>query len=371
MSAARIVNVRAAALAIPLERVTRIATRTVYAREYTLAWVDTDDGRTGLGYIYAGTVGARVVRDSILEALKPLLVDQDAGLIEQHWATMYQDTLLIGRRGGMLRAISAVDLALWDLLGQQAGLPLYRLLGGYRDSVPAYASGGYYREGDPIQAITTEMEDNLALGFKDVKIKVGGAPLDVDVARVRRAREVIGDSVRLALDANNAYRTEYEALRAARAFEPYDPWWFEEPLSPDNNAGHAALRQKLSMPLATGEIHQTRWEFRDLLERRAADILQPDAGVLGGVTEWLKVAKAAAVFDVPVAPHWHANMHVHLAAATPNCLTVEYFRLEEDVYNFERIVAERLQVSNGEIPLPQRPGLGVVLDEDAVQRFTV
>jgi L-alanine-DL-glutamate epimerase-like enolase superfamily enzyme len=191
------------------------------------------------------------------------------------------------------------------------------------------------------------------------------------VARVRAARETIGPEGRLALDANNAYREVPAAVRAARAFAPYDIWWLEEPLAPDKHAAHAALARLVEMPVATGEIHQTRWEFRELLERNAAAILQPDAGVLGGVSEWLKVARAAEVFDVPVAPHWHADLHVHLAAAAGNCLTVEYFRLEEDIYNFERILAERLQPTNGQIALPQRPGVGLALDEAAIARFTM
>jgi L-alanine-DL-glutamate epimerase-like enolase superfamily enzyme len=368
---ASIVDVRAVALSVPLARPTRIATRTVRAREFVLVWVDGDDGVAGLGYTYVGTVGGRLVRDAVLECLRPLLVGEDPDLIERHWAAMYQDSLLIGRRGALLRAISAVDVALWDRLGQVAGLPLYRLLGAQRDAVPCYASGGYYRDEDPVAAVTAEMERYVGLGFRDVKMKVGGAPLEVDVARVRAAREVLGAAGRLALDANNAYRSVPEALRAARAFEPFDPWWFEEPLSPDATAGHAALARELEMPVATGELHQTRWEFRDLLERQAADILQPDAGVLGGISEWLKVAHAAQVFDVPVAPHWHADLHVHLAGATPNCLTVEWFRLEEDIYNFERLLAQRLQPRDGTLALPRRPGLGLVLDEDAVARYAV
>jgi L-alanine-DL-glutamate epimerase-like enolase superfamily enzyme len=215
------------------------------------------------------------------------------------------------------------------------------------------------------------MERYVALGFADFKIKVGGAPLEVDAQRVRAAREVIGPRGRLALDANNAYRSVPEALRAARAFEAYDPWWLEEPLSPDDITGHAALARQLDLPIATGEIHQTRWEFRDLIERQAADILQPDAGVLGGVSEWLRVARAAETFDLPVAPHWHADVHVHLAAAARNCLTVEYFRLEEDIYNFERILAERLRPRDGQVAVPQRPGIGLVLDEDAVRHYSV
>jgi L-alanine-DL-glutamate epimerase-like enolase superfamily enzyme len=366
-----IAAVEATALSIPLARPTRIATRTVLAREFVLVTVQDDAGHQGVGYTYAGTVGGRLVRDAVRDALRPLLLNKPADLIEQHWNAMYQDTLLIGRRGAVLRAISAVDIALWDLLGQTTGLPLYRLLGGCRDEVPAYASGGYYRDEDPVVAITAEMERYIGLGFSDVKIKVGGAPLEVDVQRVRAAREVIGPRRRLALDANNGYKTVPEALRAARAFQPFDPWWFEEPLSPDNVAGHAELARQIETPVATGEIHQTRWDFRDLIQSRAAAILQPDAGVLGGVSEWLKVAHAAATFDLPVAPHWHADLHVHLAAAVSNCLTVEYFVLEEDIYNFERLVSERLRPKDGRIALPRKPGLGLSLDAEAVSRYTL
>jgi L-alanine-DL-glutamate epimerase-like enolase superfamily enzyme len=366
-----IAAVEATALSIPLARPTRIATRTVLAREFVLVFVEDDAGHRGVGYTYAGTVGGRLVRDAVLDTLRPLLLGKPADLIEQHWNAMYQDTLLIGRRGAVLRAISAVDIALWDLLGQSTGLPLYRLLGGFRDDVPAYASGGYYRDEDPIRSITAEMERYVDLGFSDAKIKVGGAALEVDVDRVRAAREVLGPRRRLALDANNAYKSVPEALRAARAFRQYDPWWFEEPLSPDNVVGHAELARQIEVPVATGEIHQTRWDFRGLIEARSAAILQPDAGVLGGVSEWLKVAHAAATFDVPVAPHWHADLHVHLAAAVSNCLTVEYFLLEEDVYNFERLVSERIRPKDGRIALSQKPGLGLSLDHDAISRYTL
>src|SRR6266550_6855127 len=149
-----IATVEAIALSIPLERPTRIATRTVLAREFVLVFVYDNTGRRGVGYTYAGTVCGRLVRDAVLDTLRPLLLNRPADLIEQHWNAMYQDTLLIGRRGAVLRAISAVDIALWDLLGQKTGLPLYRLLGGFRETVPAYASGGYYRDEDPVSAVT-------------------------------------------------------------------------------------------------------------------------------------------------------------------------------------------------------------------------
>jgi L-alanine-DL-glutamate epimerase-like enolase superfamily enzyme len=368
-----ITDIRTVIVRVPIERPTAIATRQLGAREYILVWIDTDGGHTGIGYTYAGTVGGRAVCDLVQDAFRPLLTGQDPRLIERHWAAMYQEVLLAGRRGAALRAISAVDIALWDLLGKLANLPLYRLLGGWADEVPAYASGGYYRPGDPLENIREEMRSYKELGFTDVKMKVGGAAFEVDVARVQAAREAIGPTCRLALDANNAWRWPYEAIRFARAVEACDIWWLEEPLSPEDIAGHAEIARTLEMPVATGEIHATRWDFRDIIEHQAADILQPDVGVLGGITEWLKIAHTAATFNLPVAPHWHANSHVHLVAAVHNCITVEYFVLEQDIYNFERLVTveTRLRPQDGQLPLPTGPGLGMELDEQAIARWQV
>lgn len=367
----KITAVRTATLRVPIERPTKIATRVLGGRDYVLAWIETDEGVTGLGYTYAGTLGGRIVQTCIDDALAPLLVGEDPLTIERHWARMYQETLLIGRRGAIIRAISCVDIGLWDLAGKVTGQPLWRLLGGFREAVPAYASGGYYRDGDPLAYIEQELGRYVDLGFGDFKIKVGGAPFEVDVDRVRVARETIGPRARLGLDANNAWATPAEAIRFVRAVERYEPWWIEEPLRPDDVAGHAEVARVLDIPVATGEIHATRWDFRDLISQRAADILQPDACVLGGVSEWLKVAHTAASFDVLVAPHWNADIHVHLAGAVENCLTVEYFLLEEDIYNFERVLAERLKPKGGMIPIPDRPGVGLVLDEAALARYRV
>ena len=367
----KITDVRTAVARVPVKKPTAIATRQLSAREYILVWVETDAGHTGVGYTYAGTVGGASTYEFVREAFQPLLLGQDPTLIERHWTAMYQEVLLAGRRGAALRAISAVDIALWDVLGKIAGLPLYRLLGGWADEVPAYASGGYYRPGDPLDNVREEMLFYKDLGFTDFKIKVGGASQEVDVDRVRTARETIGPSARLALDANNAWRWPHEAIGFARAVEDCDIWWLEEPLSPDDIAGHAEIARTLETPVATGEIHATRWDFRDLIERRGADILQPDANVLGGIGEWMKVAHTAASFNLPVAPHWHANLHAHLVAAAHNSITVEYFALEQDIYNFERLVTPetRLQIKDGRIPLPQGAGIGIELDDEAVDRW--
>lgn len=373
-----ITEVHAVAVRIPVKRPTRIATRVLDKRDYVLVLVTrSDHPEPGVGYVYAGTSGGSVLAAAVNEMLAPVIVGQSADDIVGAWDRMYQETLLHGRRGAFLRAISAVDVAMWDLAAKRADLPLAAMLGAPVAPVAAYASGGYYvpDAGDWAAAVSDEITRNVDAGFRDHKIKVGGLSPEQDAERVAAAVAALGDG-RLALDANNAYRDPVEAERALGLFEAAAGtggiWWFEEPLSPDDLAGHARLRTRASTAIATGEIAATRWEFRDLIEQRAADVLQPDAGVLGGVTEFLRVAGAAATFRVPLAPHWHANLHAHLAAAT-GCMVIEHFDLAKDIYNFELLVTPetRLEVSDGHALLSDRPGLGFVLDEDAVQRFGI
>jgi L-alanine-DL-glutamate epimerase-like enolase superfamily enzyme len=243
--------------------------------------------------------------------------------------------------------------------------------------VPAYASGGYYGD-DPAgapSAVAEEIAGDRARGFRDHKIKVGGLSPREDAERVAAAIDAIGDHGRLALDANNAYHDVPEALAAIRAFEraagTKGLWWVKEPLLPDDVAGHASLSRRVETPIATGEIAQTRWEFRDLLKIEGPVVLQPDAGVMGGVTEWVRVVRAAETFGVPVAPHWHANLHAQLAGAASNCLAVEHFVLEKDIYNFELLVTEgsRLAFRDGQVLLSDRSGIGIELDAGAVERY--
>ena len=217
----KIVSIAARNVAVPLAVPTRIATREITARYYLLISVQTDSGVEGVGYAYSGTVGGGVLVQSVEEIIAPLLVGQDAHDTSALWAKVYQEGLLAGRRGLLLRALSAVDIALWDAKAKDAKLPLAALLGGSTSrALPAYASGGYYLAGDAnaAAAVTREIELNREHGFVDHKIKVGGLSVAEDAARVAAAYDVIGDSGRLAIDANNAYRNVPDALAAIRVF---------------------------------------------------------------------------------------------------------------------------------------------------------
>lgn len=374
----KIQTLSADAVRVPVSRPTRISTRRLDQRDYLLVRARAEGGdEVGVGYTYAGTSGGDLLVLIVDEVLAPVVAGSDASDMVGLWERLYRDTLLSGRRGAVLRALSAVDIALWDLAAKRAGVPLTVLLGGSTRPVPAYASGGYYRDdaaGAP-SAVAEEIALDRARGFRDHKIKVGGLSPHEDAERVVAAVDAIGQHGRLALDANNAYHDVPEALTAIRAFEraagTKGLWWVEEPLLPDDVAGHASLSRRVETPIATGEIAQTRWEFRDLLKIEGPVVLQPDAGVMGGVTEWVRVVRAAETFGVPVAPHWHANLHAHLAGAASNCLAVEHFVLEKDIYNFELLVTEgsRLAFRDGQVLLSDRPGIGIELDAGAVERY--
>lgn len=370
-----ITSVKAQAVYIPLKKPTRISTRILNKRDFVIVTVTCDESDVkGIGYSYLGTAGGRVAAAAVEDLLAPVLIGANTDDILGLWEKMHQETLLTGRRGVVVRAMSAVDMALWDLAAKRRDMPIAVMLGGSTRPVPAYASGGYYRpdDGSWTDAVSAEIRFNVANGFTDHKIKVGGLSISQDADRVRAAIDAMDGRGRLALDANNAYRDHIHALEAARAFEraagDHGLWWFEEPLSPEDYEGHRRLAEKLETCIATGEIHQTRYEFRRLLEERSADLLQPDVCVLGGISEWLRVVKTAESFGVKVAPHWHANAHAPLAAAAPNCIAVEHFILEKDIYNFEAIVTpeSRLKTGHNSVIVNEMSGLGTELDESKV-----
>lgn len=367
----KIAEIRSAVVVVPLDKPVGWATASVSEREYILLWAVGEDGSYGLGYGLGTRFpdGARLIHEIVQAQLAPVAVGTESTMTEALWEKLYRRTLLLGRRGAGLRAISVLDIALWDLNAKQAGLPLYRMLGGFRDAVDVYASGGYYAEVDPLPDLEAEIASYLARGFTSVKIKVGGKPLALDEERVRLVRAMLGPDGRLALDANNAWSTLIDAVRAADRFARYDPWWLEEPFLPDAGASFAELAKRTPIPLATGELESTRWPFRQLLDERSVHIVQADATVCGGVTEWRRIAQMAAGWDVPVAPHWAPDVHSHLVAASPNGLAVEYFTPDRDIVNFDRLVAKPLNLRDGTLRLPSAAGHGLVLDAGVVRRY--
>jgi len=367
---AKIESISVASARVPLENVTSFATRTVSARDYGLVRVRAG-GIEGIGFCYAGSSGGTLVAQAVEQLLAPILLGHDSLLVEGLWQRMFQETLLHGRAGSVMRAISILDCALWDLNARAVNLPLYKYLGAaVDDAVPAYASGGYYLEGKTPKKLGEEMAAYVKAGFRAVKMKVGRLSPKEEEARVKAAREAIGPEVELMLDANNAWHDLPTAMRYMERFELYDPYWIEEPFFPDDIDNHARLAKLTRVTVATGEIGAGRWHFKEILDKGAAQILQTDALVCGGVTEWRKVAATAASYGVTVCPHWFHDLHAHLVAATPNARYVEFFP-DDQVLNFRRLIDAQLNAKDGMLLLPETPGLGFGFDEKALALYAL
>ena len=370
-SDSKITAVEARTVSIPLDQATSFSTRRVTARDYAVVRVRTADGLEGIGFCYGGSRAGSLVTHAVRELFAPMLVGQSALRVEGLWEEMYRDSILQGRAGSTMRALSIIDVALWDRNARAAGLPLSLYLGGHaKERVPVYASGGYYLDGKTPQKLGEEMAGYVALGFTAVKMKVGRLSPKDEEERIAAAREAIGDDVLLMLDANNAWSDLPTALEYMKRYEPYDPYWIEEPFSPDDIPNHALLAECTPVTVATGEIEAGRWRHQELLEQRAAQILQSDAAVCGGISEWRRIAAMAAGFGVTMCPHWFHDLHVHLVAATPNARFVEYFP-DDQVLNVRRLVDTQLSFKDGSLKVPTGPGLGFRFEQKALEKYAV
>jgi len=363
----KITNVETIALTIPLDLPIFFATRAVTERDLSVTKIYTDEGIVGLSCV---PIGEPLSVTSIIERkLKPLLIGEDPLCTEWLWDKMYIE-MRRDRKGSAIRAISGVDIALWDIKGKYFDLPLYKLLGGSRRKIPCYASGGYYHEGKGLKGLAKEMELYLKHGYTAVKIKIGALSVKEDIERVKTARMVIGPDVHLLIDANNAYDAT-TAIRVGRALEGQDAFFFEEPVKPDDIQGSRLVADVLDIPIASGELEYTVWGFRDLIASGAVDMIQPDATVLGGITEWMKVAALAKAYHIPVSPHWEQEVHMHLVGAFPNTLWVEYFMREIDVRVEDKIYKDFVVAKGGYLEIPDKPGLGIELNKEAIRMYRI
>lgn len=337
---------------------------TYAATEIVVAEVKTDEGISGFGW----THGREVVIRTLL-SLRERVIGEDPFNVERIWEKMYLPKVY-GRKGFETRAISAVDIALWDIIGKVAGRPVRQMLGGFRDTVPAYIAGGYYEQDKNHEGLRREMERNLASGARAVKMKIGGASLAEDLDRIDVVLDAVGPGVKVMVDANNAYN-RLEALKMGRELDRRGIFWYEEPLHPEDLEGCAELCRKLDTPIAVGENEYTRWGFRQLVESHAAQILNADAQVLGGITEWKKVADIAMASHIQIAPHGDQEIHTHLVSAVPNGLIVEYYDNNTNSLLSELFRSHIRLDKEGCVAIPDRPGLGVEFDFSAAEKYCV
>jgi L-alanine-DL-glutamate epimerase-like enolase superfamily enzyme len=337
--------------------------------------VFTDGGQVGIGN---AALAPRLTKQAIDVYLKPLLVGADPWNTEFLWQHMYRRTMAFGRKGVGMTAISAVDIALWDVLGKAAGQPVFRLLGGRtKPRIPVYASRLYSQ---PLEALASEAARYKAEGYTAMKLRFGWGPADGaagmhrNVALVRTVRETVGEEVDIMADAYMGWTLDY-ARRMIPLLEPFHLRWLEEPVIPDDAGGYAALKAMGRIPIAGGEHGFTVHEFRDLLQAGALDYVQFDTNRVGGITQARKIAALAESYSVPVVPHAGQMHNYHIVMASLNSPMAEYFPpVDVEVGNelFWYIFDGEPTPSGGSIDLRDDvPGLGLSVREDALRQFTV
>ncbi len=336
-------------------------------RSTTLIRVETDEGISGIG---SASGNGELIEFIIAKVVKPMLIGTDPTDIDAIWDRAYVrgGHKEFGTRGIGVVALSGVDIALWDLLGKVRGLPLYQLLGGKcREKVPVYATALYPEEPAKVARRARAFADQ---GFHGVKIKVG-FDLDQDIRIVRAVREELGKNFLVMTDANQGYHIDV-ALKAADAFADCGVYWLEEPLFVEDIEGHEILREKGRTRIAVGENLHTRYAFENFLARGAVDFIQPDVARAGGISEIKKITALASKHKVPVSFHtWGDGValaaSVHLSAAIEDCIVMEL----DYTYNplREALLSEPFKVRNGYLVPPEKPGLGIELNRDALQQF--
>lgn len=317
------------------------------------------EGATGVGYTFTtgrgGSAIAAIARDEFGE----IILGSDADEIEAIWEKIWWATHYGGRGGPTVLALSALDIALWDLKSKRAGLPLYKFLGGYSDKVSTYAGG--IDLGLSADQLLAQTDQNLQRGFRAIKMKVGRDNLAEDVTKVAAMRAHLGDGFPLMLDANMKYSVD-QAIRAARAFAPYDPTWFEEPIIPDDVAGHARVLHDGGLPIAAGENLRSIWDFKVLISSGGVTFPEPDVTNCGGVTAFMKIAHLAEAFNLPVTSHGAHDITVHLLCAAPNGQFLEAHGFGMDEY-----ISAPMRISEGNAYPPQRHGHGMEFDWDKLK----
>ena len=320
------------------------------------AEIETADGQSGLGFSYSKRAGGPG-QFAHAKEIADRLLGEDPNDIAKLWDKLCWAGASVGRSGLSTQAIGAFDVALWDMKAKRAGLSLAKLLGAHRDSVKCYnTSGGFLHT--PLDQLLVNTTISREKGIGGIKLKVGQPDCALDIQRVETVRKHLGDNFPLMVDANQQWDRP-TAQRMCRTFEHFNLVWIEEPLDCYDYEGHAALAAQFDTPIATGEMLTSAGEVADLIKYRAADYIMPDAPRVGGITPYLKVAGLADHAGLMLAPHFSMELHIHLAAAYPREPWVEHFEWLEPLFN------ERLEVKDGRMLVPSRPGLGVSMSEQA------
>lgn len=328
------------------------------AQETPILRITDSDGAVGTGYSYTIGQGGPAIMSLLQETLVPQLVGREAEDIGAIWRDLLFSTHATAVGAITSLAVAAIDTALWDLRCRRAGLPLYRLLGGAKSSVPVYTTEGGWLHIETAALVADALEAQ-AKGFAGSKVKIGRPHLSEDRARLAAVRDAVGPAYEIMVDANQAF-SRAEATRRAKVLEEFEIAWFEEPMPADDVLEHARLAASTSVPIAVGESLYSISQFKDYLVAGGASIVQVDVARIGGITPWMKVAHMAEAFNVPVCPHFLMELHASLVCAIPNAPWLEY------IPQLDAITTTGLRIEDGRAFPSDAPGLGVEWDWDAI-----
>lgn len=359
-----ITSVKVGLYKIPLKEILSDAMHGDHSHfEIIVCKITCKDGFEGTGYTYTGGKGGSAIYHLINDELVPLLKGQNPNKIEKLWEDMQHHLHYVGRGGLLSFAISALDIALWDIRCKKLNAPLWQVAGGYSHETVCYAGGIDLNFSK--QKLLNNIQGYLDRGFKSVKIKVGQADYRDDVDRIKAVRELIGNNRDFMIDANYSL-SPAQAVKLANSVEQYDITWFEEPTLPDDLDGYAYINDKTSIPIAMGENLHTVYEFNQAIKHAKLGFLQPDASNIGGITGWLRVAQLAYASNIPICTHGMHELHVSLMASQPHAYSMEVHSFPIDEYTTHPIF-----LIDGKAQAPNVPGTGVVFVEELINPHLV